>query len=206
MSLPDTYHTIVHHAEFELRERASRFIALAAPMQDEGEMREWVKQLKKEHHAAAHVCWAVVWGYAGESERSSDDREPSGSAGKPILKAILAAGCTYTGIAVVRYFGGKLLGVPGLIDAYGSSAKGSLEAAGVVEKKIIERHMVPCDYEVQHEVIRICKKNQLKFYPDHQAGENGITFEVRPSAASTVLQELHESRFDHTLPLGVFTI
>jgi uncharacterized YigZ family protein len=180
MSLPDSFYTISHTSTGEFKERGSKFLSYAFSVQTEEEAKDLLKQLRKEHYAAAHVCWALVLGCNGEFEKSSDDREPSGTAGKPILRAILEKKMTFTLIAVVRYFGGKLLGVPGLIQAYGEAAKAALTEDCIGEKKVFHRIFQPCSYELQHEIIRVCKHHQLKFFPDIRESVQGITFEVSP--------------------------
>lgn len=202
--LPDSFQTLASPSQADFRDRASRFLAFAFPVETELEMREEVKKLKREHHAATHVCWAWVGAYDGSEEKSTDDREPSGSAGKPILRAIQEKGLTQTGVAVVRYFGGKLLGVPGLIHAYGESARLSLEAAQVETRKVLLQYFQECEFEVQHEIIRICKKHQIKFYPDHHQGLSGITFELPPSIKDPFLLALSERGFSETKEIRIF--
>jgi len=112
--------------------KGSRFIADVAHVSDEEAALEHRSRVRKLHHAARHVCWAWVVGEDGEHSRSSDDGEPSGSAGRPILAAIEGAGLTFVSVAVTRYYGGTKLGVGGLVRAYGGAAAEGLAAAGHV--------------------------------------------------------------------------
>ncbi|MDZ4669130.1 MAG: YigZ family protein [bacterium] len=201
--LPDSYLTLGQLYKGEFKDKGSRFLAFAFPVKDEEEAREILKLLRKEHHAAAHVCWAYVLGYDGEFEKSSDDREPSGTAGRPILRTLQEKKLTFVLMAVVRYFGGKLLGVPGLIYAYGTSASMALEHASVVEKKLYHRTFQPCDYTLHHEIIRICKQNQLKFFPDIQSSTPGITFDVCSTDKAKVLESLQSFGFLAPIELAV---
>jgi len=111
--------------------KGSRFIASVAHTLHEQGAREHIAAVRKEHYAARHVCWAFRTGEGGDFTRSSDDGEPSGSAGRPILAAIEGAGLTFVVVAVTRYFGGTKLGVGGLVRAYGGAAKEGLAVAGV---------------------------------------------------------------------------
>ena len=112
-----TYKTIVAPTEGLFKDKGSKFLAYAYPVASEEEMKEYLAVLRKEHHAARHHCWAYKIGNQGEQFRCSDDGEPSNSAGKPILGQIEAFGITNVAVIVVRYFGGILLGVGGLMQA-----------------------------------------------------------------------------------------
>ena len=112
------YYTIEKPAYAEYKDRGSRFLAYAFPAQSVEEFKKRLRELKEEHPRAAHHCAAYRLGADGQTFRASDDGEPSGSAGKPILGQIDSKELTNTAVVVVRYFGGTLLGVPGLINAY----------------------------------------------------------------------------------------
>ncbi|OYU95132.1 MAG: YigZ family protein [Bacteroidetes bacterium B1(2017)] len=191
MSLPDSFFTIQSPAKGEFKDKGSKFLAFAIPIVDEDQAKEELKNLRKEHYAAAHVCWAYVIGCNGEIEKSSDDREPSGTAGKPILRVLLEKKLTFVLIAVVRYFGGKLLGVPGLIQAYGEAAKDSILNSQMLERKVYYRVFQACEFERQHEIIRIGKQNQLKFFPDYFESNPGITIDIPPSSKEMVTESLN---------------
>ncbi len=192
MSLPDEFVTVTVAHSAELKERSSRFIAYVFPLETEEQAKAALNQLKKEHYSAAHHCWAFVLNPDASFQKSSDDREPSGTAGKPILRAILSAGLTNVMVVVVRYFGGKLLGVPGLIAAYGQSAELVLQEANKKQKKLRHIYQVLLGYEHQHQLIRVLKQAELKFYPCAEAESEGIIFEVSPSKNAQVLQKIKE--------------
>ena len=118
MTTNDTYKSIASASEGLFKDNGSRFIALAYPVESEEEVREIVSLLRKEYHDARHHCYAYRLGVDGAVFRSSDDGEPSGSAGRPILGQIDSAGLSDILVVVVRYFGGIKLGIPGLIRAY----------------------------------------------------------------------------------------
>ncbi|MCX6185375.1 MAG: YigZ family protein [Bacteroidetes bacterium] len=123
MLFSNSYKTIFSEVNAEYKDKGSRFITFVYHINNEIEAKEKINFLKKEHPSANHHCWALVLGNDKEFQKSSDDREPNNTAGKPILRAIVAKELTFVLVVVVRYFGGKLLGVPGLINAYGTSTQ-----------------------------------------------------------------------------------
>jgi len=203
MSLPDSFYTLTTTSTGEYKDKGSKFIAYAFAVTDETDFKIKLKEIKKEHFSAAHVCWAFVAGPNKEIEKSSDDREPSGSAGRPILAAILGKDLRYVGIAVVRYFGGKLLGVPGLINAYGNAAKEAITHANFVQKRVFYRVFVGSEFSQQHEIIKLCKQSNVKFFPDMQNQFQGITFEVSPSLKDPLLASLDVKNFKQIIELGI---
>lgn len=134
MSAIDTYRSIAEPSSGLFKDSGSRFIALAYPVETEDEVREHLVRIRKEYHDARHHCCAYRIGHEGKLWRASDDGEPSGSAGRPILGQIDSAGLSDVAVIVVRYFGGIKLGIPGLIRAYKTATADALSAARVVEK------------------------------------------------------------------------
>ena len=126
----------------------SRFLAYAIHAEDEEEVRAWLADVKKEHYEARHVPYALVLGARADRQRSSDDGEPGGTAGSPILEAITARGITYAAVAVVRYFGGIKLGAGGLIRAYAHAAGLGLEAAAKIRMTPLHTMYVQLDYDL----------------------------------------------------------
>ena len=126
----------------------SRFLAYAIHAEDEEEVRAWLADVKKEHYEARHVPYAMVLGARADRQRSSDDGEPGGTAGSPILEAITARGITYAAVAVVRYFGGIKLGAGGLIRAYAHAAGLGLEAAAKIRMTPLHTMYVQIDYDL----------------------------------------------------------
>ncbi len=152
------YNTIEKTGQAEFRDRGSRFIAYIYPLKDVNEFREKLAALKKEHPKAVHHCFAYRLGLDGNSFRVSDDGEPSGTAGKPILGQIDSRKLTNILIVVVRYFGGTLLGVPGLINAYKSSAALALQVTPVLVKPVQLHYHIQFDYTRMNEVMRVVKQ------------------------------------------------
>ncbi len=158
MKEPDFYTTIDRASSAEFKDRGSKFIAFAFPIETADDFKMALQELKKEHPKAVHHCFAYRIGTDGNNFRSSDDGEPSGTAGKPILGQIDSKGITNVAIIVVRYWGGTLLGVPGLINAYKTAAALVLQVTPVVEKQIAVNYAVEFDYTQMNEVMIILKQ------------------------------------------------
>lgn len=152
------YNTISAPSQTEFKDRGSRFIAYAFPIQTTDDFKKRLKELKDEHPKAAHHCFAYRIGTDGNSFRASDDGEPSGSAGKPILGQLDSKGLTDVAVVVVRYFGGTLLGVPGLITAYKTSASLALQLTPIVEKAVLVEYVLQFEYTLMNDVMLFVKR------------------------------------------------
>lgn len=157
MSDTGIYQTIAQPSLAEFKDRGSRFLAYAYPIKSIEEFKEKLQALKKEHPKAVHHCFAYRIGTDNNVFRVSDDGEPAGTAGKPILGQIDSKGLTNVLIVVVRYFGGTLLGVPGLINAYKSAAAMALQLVPTVQKPIMVKWQISFDYTQMNEVMRWVK-------------------------------------------------
>ena len=155
--IKDTYQSIPSTAEGLYKEKGSRFISLAYPVETEEEIKEILDGLRKEYHDARHHCYAWRLGHLGDKYRANDDGEPSGSAGRPILGQIDSKGLSDVLVVVVRYFGGIKLGVPGLIRAYKTATADALENAGVVEKTAKKRFKISFGYLDMNSVMKAVK-------------------------------------------------
>lgn len=151
------YKTISRPAIAEFKDRGSRFIAYSYPVISSDDCKEKLSLLKKEHPKAVHHCVAYRLGLDKNNFRASDDGEPSGSAGKPILGQIDSRELTNTIIIVVRYFGGTLLGVPGLINAYKTAAAMVLQLSPIVQKPVMIKRKINFNYPQMNDVMRIIK-------------------------------------------------
>ncbi len=152
------YKTITQSAQAEFKDRGSRFLAYAFPLATVDEFKKRLKELKEEHPKAVHHCFGYRTGIDGTSFRSSDDGEPSGTAGKPILGQIDSKSLTNVAVIVVRYFGGTLLGVPGLINAYKTAASLSLQLAPILERPVLVTYELLFDYTHINEVRIFVKR------------------------------------------------
>jgi len=157
-----TYNTIAQPSTAEFKDRGSKFIAFAFPIETTDDFKQQLLLLKKEHPKAVHHCFAYRIGTDGNNFRSSDDGEPSGTAGKPILGQIDSKGITNAAIIVVRYWGGTMLGVPGLINAYKTAASLALQVTPVVERQVEINYAVEFDYTLMNEVMMIMKQFNCK--------------------------------------------
>ena len=154
----DVYYEVERDSDFVLRERGSKFFAFVYGVRSEADIKERLEGLKRQYPDATHHCYAWVMGARGEAQRANDDGEPGNSAGRPILRSILSVGVTNVLVVVVRYFGGTLLGIPGLIESYGGSAAAALRAAGRLEKFIEETYEIRSTFEHEQEIHRLIAK------------------------------------------------
>lgn len=156
--MEESYKTVYSGAQFEIVEKKSRFIAQVQPVQTEAQAAQFIEKLKKQNWNASHNCYAYTIGAKQETVRFSDDGEPSGTAGKPILEVLAGQKICSTVIVVTRFFGGTLLGTGGLVRAYGLAAKEALSRSVVIEKKRGLMLKVICDYtdlgKIQYEAGR----------------------------------------------------
>ena len=142
----------------EFKDRGSKFFAFAYPAKDIESCKKILSQLKKEHAKAVHHCLAYRLGVDGFTYRVSDDGEPAGSAGRPILGQIDSKGLTNVLVVVVRYFGGTLLGIPGLINAYKTATALALQLSPIIKKPIEITYELNFDYHQMNEVMMIVKQ------------------------------------------------
>ncbi len=152
------YFTIEKPSVADFKDRGSKFLAYAFPISTVDDFKKRVKELKEEHPKAAHHCFAYRLGMDKNNFRSSDDGEPSGSAGKPILGQIDSRDLTNIAVVIVRYFGGTLLGVPGLINAYKTSASLALQLTAIVQKPVLIRYDLHFDYTLINDVMMVVKR------------------------------------------------
>jgi uncharacterized YigZ family protein len=183
MLFDDTYLTIKAPSSGEFRDRGSRFLGFAWPIQKEEDVKSLLQNIKKEHPQANHHCYAFRITPDPTIFRASDDREPSGSAGKPILGAIVSKGLTDILIVVVRYFGGTLLGVPGLINAYREAATAALAQAEIIEKNITETFSIEFPYELTNEVHQLLRQHKASILNQNYESPCSVVFNLRKSAA-----------------------
>ncbi|WP_259069801.1 IMPACT family protein [Mucilaginibacter sp. X4EP1] len=161
MLFEDTYRTIEKPTEGIFRDRGSKFIAYAYPINSEADIKNLLLVLKNEHPKANHHCWAMRLGIDRSVFRVNDDGEPSGTAGRPILNTILSYDLTNVLIVVIRYFGGTLLGVPGLINAYKSATDEALKTAIVIQKTVNDFYTINFEYLQMTDVMKIIKDDNL---------------------------------------------
>lgn len=147
------YNTIEKAANAEYKDRGSRFIAFLFPIDSVADFKTGLKALKEEHPKAAHHCFAYRIGIDGTAFHASDDGEPAGTAGKPILGQLDSKNITNAAVVVVRYFGGTLLGVPGLIAAYKTVTALALQLTPIVQKPVLIPYHLQFDYTLLNDII-----------------------------------------------------
>ena len=160
----DFYFTISKEGSAEYKDRGSKFLAYIFPIKNKDEFKTHLQALKKEHSKAVHHCFAYRIGYDGNNFRVSDDGEPSGTAGKQILGQIDSKNLSDILVIVVRYFGGTLLGVPGLINAYRTATSLVLQCTQVIKKSIEVNYNLQFNYTEMNEVMRILKQYNCTIY------------------------------------------
>lgn len=184
------YQTIKALAEGFYKEKGSKFLAFAVPVQSEEEVKAFIAQKRKEHHLAVHVCSAFRLGADKKLYRASDDGEPSNSAGPPILGQIQAFDLTNVLIAVVRYYGGTNLGVGGLITAYRTAAKAALEAAQIVEKEEEIQFAIQFPYEKLYLVMDLLKKSNVEILEQNLDTECSLILRIELSSSKMIQAKL----------------
>ena len=182
--MADTFYTLASPGEAVYREKMSRFLAFALPAASVAEAREAIALYTNTYHDARHVCWAYMTGGATRSEYlSSDNGEPSGTAGKPILGQINSFNLTNVVVIVVRYFGGIKLGTSGLIGAYREAAREAISAAEIVEchEQAVISFTFP--YMSMEPVMRLVKKGEIKVIEQCFDNTCSMTIQLRADDA-----------------------
>ncbi len=192
MLFQDSYKTIEAPAEGIFRDRGSKFIGYVYPIQSEEDIKSIVQNLKAEHPKARHHCWAMRLSSDRSVFRINDDGEPSGTAGRPILNTLLSHDLTQILIVVVRYFGGTLLGVPGLINAYKTAAAEAILAANIIEKTINDRYQLVFGYLQLNEVIKLIKDKQLKIISQEMNNDCELVVEIRQAEVNQLIGQFEK--------------
>ncbi len=189
MLADDTYLTILSPSEGIYKDKGSKFMAYAFPVSSEDEIKKQLSDLRKEHHSARHHCYAYRLGADKLIYRTNDDGEPSGTAGKPIFGQIQSKELTDILMVVVRYFGGTLLGVSGLITAYKQAAADAIANATIVEKIVKQQFEIKFDYLQMNDVMKIIKDEVLEIQSQNFELDCSLVFAVRKNKSLKV-QEL----------------
>ncbi|MFC5284802.1 IMPACT family protein [Pedobacter alpinus] len=161
MLFNDTYQTIAKPSEGVFKDKGSKFIAYAYPFQSEIGLKETIQELKTEHPKARHHCYAYRLSPDRTVFRVNDDGEPAGTAGRPILNTLLSKDITNVLVVVVRYFGGTLLGVPGLINAYKTATEDAINQAVIIQKTVQNVYQISFDYSQMNDVMKLIKEENL---------------------------------------------
>jgi len=175
----DSYKTITSPAEGFFKDKGSKFISYAYPIRNENDAKVFLAELRELHPKAVHHCYAYRLGLDRMSYRMSDDGEPSGTAGRPILNTLYSRDITNILVVVVRYFGGTLLGVPGLIHAYKTATEIALDEAEVITSHLFNIYELVFSYVQMNDVMRIVKEMELPVTEQQFNMECRMAVEVR---------------------------
>ncbi len=186
----DTYLTIEDRAGGVYKEKGSKFISLAFPVTTQEEIKEIVKDIKKEYFDARHHCYAYILGHDKSVFRMNDDGEPSSTAGKPIYGQLLSKDLTNILVVVVRYFGGTKLGVSGLIQAYKQATIDVLNNSKIIEKTVDEVYSVSFDYSLMNDVMKVMKEHVLHQQNHKFENDCYLEFRIRKRDSKVVVDNL----------------
>jgi len=175
-----------------MKEKSSKFIAFAFPVDAEISVKKWIDELWELHPKATHICYAYRLGIDKNQYRANDDGEPSGSAGKPILGQIDSKSVTNILVAVVRYFGGTKLGIPGLIESYKEAAKMVLAQSVIVEKEEMVSYRLLLDIEQYNEVMNALKKIKVMVRQQTFTDKCVLQIDMEKARETMVLDSLHQ--------------
>ena len=191
-SSSDCYKSIAAPSKGIYKDKGSKFLAFAYPVESEDQCKEIISSLKKEYFDARHHCYAWRIGTHGECWRANDDGEPSSTAGKPIYGQLLSNELSDILIVVVRYFGGILLGTSGLIVAYKSASADAIANAQIVEKIASARYHVEFDYSQMNAVMKCLKDMRLPVEEPDFGSQCALTTRVRNSLEAAFLETMQK--------------
>lgn len=192
MLFEDTYQTLAAASEGQFKDRGSRFIGYAFPVRDETEVKTCLLQIKKEHPSATHHCYAYRFGLDKTAFRVNDDGEPSGSAGRSILNQLLSQQVTNVLVVVVRYYGGTMLGIPGLINAYKTATQAAIDNGKIIQKTINDRYRVQFEYLQLNDVMKIIKEEGCEIRAQDFENTCSMELEIRKTAVNRSLEKLQK--------------
>ena len=188
----DLYKTIKLPSEGLFKDKGSKFLAFAYPFENEIEVKSLIEPLRKEHFKAVHFCYAYRIGLDRTNFRVNDDGEPAGSAGRPILNVLLSKEITNILVVVVRYWGGTLLGVPGLINAYKSATEEALTNAEIIEKTVNDVYQITFGYVKMNDIMKVVKDFDLKIRNQRFDNQCSIEIEFRKNISPNVIGKLEK--------------
>lgn len=190
MLFTDTYKTITEESKGLFKDRGSRFIAVAIPVKNQDEVKTRLEELRKEYHDARHHCYGYVLTPDRQVWRANDDGEPSGTAGKPILGQINSRELTDILVVVIRYFGGTLLGVSGLINAYRTAAADAIDNARIIEKVVTQVYRIDFPYLSMNDVMKVLKEEGTGQQAHSYGDECSMEISFRKSASDRLTERL----------------
>jgi len=191
---PDSYNTIEKESEGVFKDRGSKFIARAFPVETEEQIKEILTLLRKEYYDARHHCYAYRINPEDEQFRSNDDGEPSGTAGKPILNQLLSKELMNILVVVIRYFGGTKLGVSGLIHAYKTATLDAIENSTTVNRFIFRQVVIRFEYPMMNSVMKLVKEEEVEMLEQNFDLNCVIKIQIKKSALEKIIFKLGDMR------------
>lgn len=188
----DEYRTIASNVSTELKIKGSRFIGILFPVESPGEAGDHLARCRKMYHDATHHCYAFRTGIEGEVSRFSDDGEPSGTAGKPLLTLLEHREITNVLLVVVRYFGGTKLGTGGLVRAYTEAARTVVEQASLIRVPVLKNLRITFPYDHTSGVMHIISQNNIKIIDTEYSDDVTLHLGIRPSMIETAMSQLRD--------------
>ena len=192
MTATDNYRILLSGGEGEIVEKKSRFISTIRKCETEEEAVAFIEEMKKKYWDARHNCSAFIIGSRGELTRCSDDGEPSGTAGRPMLEVLTGSGIRNIAVVVTRYFGGTLLGTGGLVRAYTDATKAAIEAADVVTVSVCVDIILEVPYSLYEQLCRIAEAAGAKLAESDFAENVLLTFRMLDGTQAPFLEKLTE--------------
>lgn len=190
------YKTISKPVENVLtKEKGSKFIGFAFPVNNETELKSALEKIRNEHPKATHHCYAFRMGLNGENYRANDDGEPSGSAGLPIYNQLLAHEITNVLVISVRYYGGTKLGVSGLVKTYKESAKITLEEAEIITKELETEVKITFNFDQQNLIFTLLSKFDAKIISFETLESCEIKASLKLSEKENISEKLSEMQY-----------
>lgn len=198
----DTYKTIEEPSSGIYRDKGSKFIAYLFPFSEENQLKEQLAQLRDQHPKARHWCYAYRLTTDPSVFRVNDDGEPSGSAGRPILNTLLSHELTQVLAVVVRYFGGTLLGIPGLIHAYKTATVEAIAQSNIITKRLEEQYRLDFTYASMHDVMHLIKQENLEILKQKFDLECSIVVKIPKAQVTQILNKIEKIPDMQTCFLG----
>lgn len=189
----EAYRVLLEGGEGEIVEKKSRFIATIRKVESEEEAVSFIEEMKKKYWDARHNCSAFVIGSRGELSRCSDDGEPSGTAGRPMLEVLQGEGIRNIAVVVTRYFGGVLLGTGGLVRAYTQAVKEGLSACEIGVMCFGKEIMLETDYNSIGKVLYILGQRGIGAYENEYGVNIKLWIRIKDQVAESLRKELVEA-------------
>ncbi len=189
----NSFKTIAEASTGYFKDRQSKFYAYAYPVESEEDIKTLQKQLRKKHYDARHHVYAFILGNQSENFRYSDDGEPANSSAPPIYNSLKSHELTNILVVVVRYFGGKKLGIPGLINAYQSATEDAISNAKIITKTIDVKLEINFSYSLTNKVMYIINKINAKIQNQDFSSDCSMTISIRKNKSEELIDMLKKN-------------